>query len=389
MGRPCSESLLPTFDAVILEQIRHLRGEAKKVGPQSIYAELCQSRYAEHYKIPKPSTIAYFLKKSGLASCYEKHYPLPNVELQKARYAHQVWQLDGQGAIGVPGVGRINFLNIKDLYSGVYCASRVVMSNSHNGSPSADDYRNALRHAFAEFGLPEKVQVDHASAFYENKGKSPFPTRFHLWLLSLGIDLVFSRKYRPTDQAVVERMHQTIENQVIGGQSFCSLQAIQKKTDKRRKLLNYHIPAKCCGHQAPLVAHPQAKHSGSVYCPNNERALINFDRVFDYLSKGKWIRQTTGSNGRLLSLGGVQYYVAGADKKQKVEITFDRQTKMLQLCMFDSRRQLKPQPIKKLNYRHLQGDDFIDVLTEGFQFQIPFQEQAFKRGTTFLDLQGA
>jgi transposase InsO family protein len=389
MGRPKQDTLLPSFDPLVLEQIRRLRPAGTKIGPKSIYADLRQVEQLAAYDLPKPSTIAYFLKESGLVSVYEKHIPLPNAERQAAQYAHQVWQLDGQGALNAPGVGRVNFLNAKDLFSGAYCVSWVVLSNSHNGSPSADQYRNSLRKAFTLFGLPEKIQVDHASVFYENKGKSPFPTRFHLWLISLGIELVFSRKYRPTDQAVVERMHQTIENQVIRTEPFASLATIQQKTNERIERLNYHIPSSSFNDQPPLVAHPQARHSGRFYCPRNEKALIDFERVLDYLSRGKWIRKATGDSGKRVSLGGMKYYMGDADKGQNLELTFNKATQMIEPRMYKSRRQLAPVPIKNITYEYLQGDDFLDCLPAGFQFQLPFQRAPFIRGTTFLEFQGA
>jgi transposase InsO family protein len=388
MGRPKQEKLLPTFDPVVTEHIRRLRPAGTKVGPKSIYADLCQIKSLASYDLPKPSTIAYFLNQSGLVSTYEKHTALPNTQLQKAQRAHHVWQADGMGALDAPGVGRINFLNIKDLFSGVYCNSLVVLSNSHNGSPSADQYRNCLRRAFAIYGLPEKIQVDHGSAFYENKGKSPFPTRFHLWLISLGIELLFSRKYRPTDQGVVERMHQTIKNQVLRTDPYASLFTIQQKTDERVERLNYHIPSSSFNNLPPLVANPQARHSGRFYCPKNEKELIDFELVFDYLSQGKWIRQATGSRGNLISLGGIKYHLLDTDKWQKVELTFEKGTKMIKPCMFKTRRELNPILIKDITYQYLQGDDFLDCLPEGFQFQLPFPNAPYKRGTTFLELGG-
>lgn len=146
---------------------------------------------------------------------YERHVELPYSSRYAAKMVHEIWQIDAQGANDIPDLGRINFINIKDCYSRVYCGSMPIQSRSHNGSPSASDYQFSLRVAFSEFGLARKIQTDHAGVFHENKGKSPFPTMFHLWLVSLGIDLIFSRKYRPTDQAYIERMHQTIENQTI------------------------------------------------------------------------------------------------------------------------------------------------------------------------------
>ncbi len=386
MGRPKQKTLLASFDPLVIEHILRLRNEGRKVGPKSIYSDLQQTKQLDSLELPKPSTIAYLLNKMGLVSIYEKHLPLPQEHTKAVSRPHEVWQLDGQGALDATGIGRVNFLNVKDLFSGVYCGSSVEHSNGHNGTPSSDQYRNCLRKAFSQFGLPEKIQVDHAGVFHENKGKSPFPTRFHLWLISLGIKLIFSRIYRPTDQAVVERMHQTIENQVIGKDGFPSLLHLQRKTDERRRQLNHYIPSASFDNQPPLVANPHAIHSGRFYCPQNEQHHIDFNLVYDFLSKGRWIRKATGSSGKQISLGGKKYYLAQADKGQKIDISFNRQTKMFEACIYNTRRVLDPFEMKQLDYEYLQGDDFLDCLPPGFQFQLPFQEKHLKRGTTFLDL---
>ena len=91
MGRPKQATLLPTFDPIVVEQIRRLRPAGSKIGPKSIYADLKQIKWLANYNLPKPSTIAYFLKESGLVSKYEKHITLPNTKRQAAKRAHQVW----------------------------------------------------------------------------------------------------------------------------------------------------------------------------------------------------------------------------------------------------------------------------------------------------------
>ena len=67
-----------------------------------------------------------------------------------------------------------------------------------------------LRRAFLTTGLPRRITFDHGTVFYDNTSPSPFPTRLHLWLLALGIDVCFTRKRCPTDHAKIERTHQTM-----------------------------------------------------------------------------------------------------------------------------------------------------------------------------------
>jgi hypothetical protein len=108
--------------------------------------------------------------------------------------------------------------------------------------PNTEDYQLALRLAFLDWGLPQQVQVDHESVFFDNHIQSPFPTRLHLWLLALGIYLRFGRTHQPTDQAMTERSHQLWAAQVLRGQRFASWQALYQALRERRDFLNTRLP---------------------------------------------------------------------------------------------------------------------------------------------------
>ena len=62
-----------------------------------------------------------------------------------------------------------------------------------------------VRRAFLTTGLPRQISFDHGTVFYDNTSRSPFPTRLHLSLVALGIDVSFTRKHCPTDHATIER----------------------------------------------------------------------------------------------------------------------------------------------------------------------------------------
>lgn len=66
----------------------------------------------------------------------------------------------------------------------------------------------------------------HGTVFYDNTSRSPFPTRLHLRLLALEIDVSFTRKRCPTDHAI-ERTHQTMTLQALLGQAWPSQTALR------------------------------------------------------------------------------------------------------------------------------------------------------------------
>ncbi len=84
-------------------------------------------------------------------------------------------------------------------------------------NPPVGAYQLMLRRAFLTVGLPRRITLDHGTVFYDNTSPSPFPTRLHLWLLALGIDVCFTRKRCPTDHAKIERTHQTMTLQARHG----------------------------------------------------------------------------------------------------------------------------------------------------------------------------
>jgi len=108
----------------------------------------------------------------------------------------------------------------------------------------------------------------------------------HLWLIALGIEVRFGRKGRATDRAVIERAHHTVTQQAIVGQKFAHDSALKRALDNRLDFLNWHFPTRSLWGQPPLVAHPKAQHSGRPYHPEWKEAMLDLERVLDYLVKG-------------------------------------------------------------------------------------------------------
>ena len=118
-------------------------------------------------------------------------------------------------------------------------------------NPALPDYRLTLRRAFLTYGLPETLTLDHGTVFYENTTPSPFPTRLHVWLLALGVQVRFTRKRCPTDHAIIEPTFQTMTAQALLGQTYSSPSALWSGLDERRQVLNHHLPSRMLSHQAP------------------------------------------------------------------------------------------------------------------------------------------
>ncbi len=240
---------------------------------------------------------------------------------------------------------------------------------------NTEDYQITLRLAFLDWGLPESIQVDHDSVFFDVRSKSPFPTRLHLWLLAMGIELQFSRIRRPTDQAIVERSHQLWADQVLD-RHYPSWNALYQALRDRRNILNEELPCHSLGGQAPLQAFPEAAHSGRWYRPEWEDEMFDLSEVDAYLAKGKWFRRI-GQNGTI-SLGGQIYYLGNNHLREQCEINFKLPERVL--SFLNQRGELiKQLPIQGIDPPTLIGNIFAFTQSIPFQPSLPFTWQEQQR----------
>jgi transposase InsO family protein len=382
MGRPIGGSM-SSFSKELQEKIKTMRENNEGYGPQTILAELKSRHGYSTRELPNRSTIAAFLKEKGLVKRYERNQDLPCKKMDTPTSAHELWQLDGRGNEAAEGIGAVALLDIKDVFSKTYVSCFPAKMKSMQGHPNTTDYQTALRLGFTEYGLPKRVQVDHASVFHDNKSKSPFPTQLHLWLVGLGIDLFFSRVHRPTDQAHVERSHEILFNQILAGKpEFDSWDSLYNKCQERRSFLNHHLPSTSCNKKPPLIAHPEAIHSGRFYSPIHERKLLKMDRIYNYLAQCTWFRRVAQNN--TISLGGQIYYMPKAKYREQLEITFCSTCKNF---MFHNDKELliNMLPIKNLSIDFLMKNISNLNQINSLQLPIPFDWETSKINTTFSD----
>jgi transposase InsO family protein len=256
-------------------------------GPDTLLAELRLDSRWEGQPLPSRSRIAALLKAAKLTRRYQRHSDLPQPKSQPGGAPHDEWELDAQGAMPVEGIGNVSLITIIDMVSRLKVESYPCLETTN---PPLEAYQLMLRRAFLTTGLPRRISFDHGTVFYDNTSPSPFPTRLHLWLLALGIDVRFTRKRCPTDRAKIERTHQTMTLQALLGQHWPDETALWAGLDARRAMLNRHIPSRVLYDQAPLQAYPAASHSGRSYRPEWEAEMLDPNRVFQYLGSCRWFR---------------------------------------------------------------------------------------------------
>ncbi|MEM9920971.1 MAG: hypothetical protein AAF990_22920 [Bacteroidota bacterium] len=352
MGRP-NTGALSSYPLELINRIRLLRENYPAWGAQSIRIELAvYYKYALN-ELPSIASIDRYLKQKGLVKSKAPQRVLPQKKpAPKITRPHQLWELDAQGANLVEGIGYQSMINIKDVYSRVHCMAFPVPVKSRNSKPKAKHYYWSLRLAFEQWGLPRSIRVDKESVFYENTSRSPFPQQLHMWLLSLGVELCFLTKAPPQQNAIIERSHQTMDKQVMIGQSYQSWKQLWQNCQHRRQIMNEKLPNRTLGGKAPLQAFPKAIYSNRSYKVEQEKELIDLKRVYRYLAKCQWFRKV--SKVRTLSLGAVIYYLKDAPIQKHVQIRFCNRSKRL-IFQDDKERQLGRLPIQNIEMNKIAG----------------------------------
>ena len=318
LGRPRSGPL-GQFPQEMRDAIKEWRQSHSGWGAGTLRIELFRDKRFAGLPLPSRARISAFLKSENLVRPYARHTKLSMPPPKIVTECHEEWELDAQGACRVPGVGLISLLNFGDLYSHV----RATWACLNRRKAAGPDYQLALRRGFFCFGMPQRISLDHDSAFFDNTTPSPFPSQFHLWLLALGIGVRFLEHRPPREHSFIERSHQLVYQQAIAGQSFAPGD-LQPYIEQRLEFLNRYYPSRSLHHQAPLTAYPQAVHSGREYRPEWEAELLDMQKVSAYLAQHTWYRLVS-AQGQLM-LGAQRYGLGKEWQKQPVRITFDQGT---------------------------------------------------------------
>jgi len=370
-GRPAKEPL-STIPPPLRDAILTLRRAHPGWGPITILAELRADSTWQNHPLPSHSRIAALFKHAKLTRRYSRHSDLPTPKPASAAQPHDEWELDAQGWVLVDGLGKVCLVNVLDVISRLKVESYPWL---HTTNPPLETYQLTLRRAFLTTGLPRRISFDHGTVFFDNTTTSPFPTRLHLWLLALGIDVRFTRIRRPTDHAKIERLHQTMTLQALLGQHWADPVQLWHGLDARRARLNHDIPTRVLGGQAPLQAYPNASHSGRHYRPEWEAGLLDLNRVYHYLATCRWFRLVKGNSA--VALGGTDYYIGKSLRGQAMEITFDAQQCVFLANVIGTTKTIALPP-QRITVPDLMGELSHLLALPSYQLALPLSQEVWR-----------
>jgi transposase InsO family protein len=119
----------------------------------------------------------------------------------------QLWHVDIQGKIYLPGIGWVYGFAVLDDFSRYCPAFRYFPDEKLSNGILV------LNAAIAKYGVPEAVYVDNGAQF---KSRGERLNNFELFCGAHAIQVVTSTPYRPQGKGKIERFFETEENQFIG-----------------------------------------------------------------------------------------------------------------------------------------------------------------------------
>jgi transposase InsO family protein len=154
-----------------------------------------------------------------------------------------LWQMDFKGWVPLVNGQRCHPLTAVDDHS------RYAVCLSACANEQETTVRSALERTFRQYGLPDAIFVDNGTPWGDSSGQCF--TRFSVWLIKLGVDLLHSRPYHPQSRGKNERFHRTLKAEVFALKRFRDLAEVQRAFDAWRTVYNLDRPHEALGQEMP------------------------------------------------------------------------------------------------------------------------------------------
>jgi transposase InsO family protein len=175
-----------------------------------------------------------------------------------------LWQMDFKGWVRLGNGMRCHPLTVIDDHSR-YVPCLKACSNQQNHT-----VQSHLTGAFERYGLPDAMFVDNGSPWGDASGKHW--TRLRVWLLKLGVELIYSRPYHPQSRGKIERFHRSLGQEVFALARFDGLAQVQHAFDAWREVYNFERP-----HDALDLAVPADRYRPSSRAMPRKLPKVEYD----------------------------------------------------------------------------------------------------------------
>jgi hypothetical protein len=172
-----------------------------------------------------------------------------------------------------------------------------------------------FRRCFKRWGRPTFVRVDNGNPW---GSCGDLPTPLALWLIGLGIGMIWNPPRRPQDNGVVERSQGVASNWAEPDRCH-DVATLQRRLNEEDRVQRESYPYRAF--RSRLEAYPSLRHSGRLYNMRWERAHWSWTAVLDQLAAATMSRRVDCSGKIGLYHGKI--YVGTVIRGRDVVLQFD------------------------------------------------------------------
>jgi transposase InsO family protein len=200
---------------------------------------------------PAASTVHAVLSRHG------RIVPPPGGDRATIRFEqpapNAIWQMDFKGHVPLGDGGRCHPLTVIDDHS------RFNLCLQACANQRGDGVQSQLISTFQHYGLPSAFLIDNGAPWGGGPGNRW--TAFSVWLLKLGVGVIYSRPYHPQTRGKNERFHRTLNAEVFALRPLKDLAAAQAAFDAWRPIYNFERPHQGIGMEVPASRYTPSRRS--------------------------------------------------------------------------------------------------------------------------------
>ena len=240
--RPLSNPLRCSEDveqAVLVVRDQHPAWGARKIANvlerQGLEMPACSTVHAILVRHERIS-----LKRSGAPAHLRFERSEPN----------ELWQMDFKGSSTLGNGEKLYPLTVIDDHS------RYALCIGACGDETGNTVKTQLTGVFRHYGLPQAFFVDNGNPWGDSQGGEW--TKFRVWLLKLGIQLIHARPFHPQSRGKNERFHRSMDDEVFAMRALANRQEAQQAFNHWRGTYNHERP-----HQGINMKRPAERYRPS------------------------------------------------------------------------------------------------------------------------------
>jgi hypothetical protein len=172
-----------------------------------------------------------------------------------------------------------------------------------------------LRAAFARWGLPRAVRVDNGTPW---GSAGDLPTELALWLIGLGVEVIWNPPRKPQDNGVVERSQGT-GKRWAEPHTCRDADELGRRLEEQDAIQREEYPS--IKGRSRMEAFPGLKHSGRAYRPESEAVAWDLALVLRHLAG--YVLTRRADAGGTVSLLNRNRYVSRTRAGRDVFVTLD------------------------------------------------------------------